>query len=201
MMKSIVLAYSLAMKTIRLTIILVFLWASAPWAQEMAVPLSVQVPLLLKILTFDRNLKERVGEEVVIAVVYQGKFKTSLNVKDEFVKLIQESSMPSIGGIPVRCIALDLSTEKELDQAIVQDSIDVLYVAPLRAVGIETIAGVSRKRKITTLTGVPEYVESGLAVGLGIKGDKAEIIINLPVAKSEGADFSSQLLKLARILT
>jgi hypothetical protein len=181
-------------------ILLIFLWASAPWAQEMAVPMNVQVPLFLKLLTFDRSLKDRVGEEIVIAVVYQGKFKTSLNAKDEFIRLMKESPVSSIDDISIRCISMELCTESELEKAIVKDSIDVLYVTPLRAVGIETIAGVSRERNITTLTGVIDYVESGLSVGIGIKGDKAEIVINLPAAQSEGADYNSQLLKLARVL-
>ncbi|MCK4591646.1 MAG: YfiR family protein, partial [Candidatus Latescibacteria bacterium] len=84
--------------------------------------------------------------------------------------------------------------------AVSRNNIDILYVAPLRALGVKTITGVSRAKRILTLTGVPDYVESGLAVGIGIKGEKPRVIINSPAAKAEGADFSSQLLKLAKVI-
>ena len=64
----------------------------------------------------------------------------------------------------------------------------------------EKITGVSRAKKVITLTSVPDYVESGLAVGIGVKGGKPRIIINLPAAKAEGANFSSQLLRLAKVI-
>jgi len=37
-------------------------------------------------------------------------------------------------------------------------------------------------------------------VGVGLKGESPEIIINLPAAREEGSDFSSSLLKLARVI-
>lgn len=187
--------------TICIALVLAVLWTGTSSAQEMAVPINIQVPLFLKILTFDRNLKDRVGDEIVIAVLYQEKFRRSLNVKDEFIKLMNELPVKSVEDIPIRCVSLDISDEIELDSVIARYNADVLYIAPLRAVSAKTIAGVSRAKKKPTLTGVPDYVESGLAVGIGIKGDKPQIIINLPAVKAEGVDFSSQLLKLAKVLS
>lgn len=51
-----------------------------------------------------------------------------------------------------------------------------------------------------TFTGVPKYVEQGIAVGIGIQDRKPKIHINLSASKAEGAEFSSQLLKLAEIV-
>ena len=185
---------------IYITLLLTILWTGTSSAQEMAVPVDIQVPLFLKILTFDRNLKERAGDEIVIAVVYQGKYRSSLNVKDEFVKLLQEAAVKNIDGIPIRCVPLDIGERTDPQNTIAEHNADLLYITPLRAVNTEAITAASRAKKKPTLTGVPDYVESGLAVGIGIKGDKPQIIINLPAAKAEGADFSSQLLKLAKIL-
>ena len=55
-------------------------------------------------------------------------------------------------------------------------------------------------RRFRTITGVPEYVDQGLAVGIGIRRDRPLIIVNLEQARAEGAAFSSQLLALARIV-
>ena len=188
------------MKRSSLIISLTVLWIAVSPAQEMLVPVDVQLPLFLKLLAFDRNLKTRVGNEIVIGIVYQRIFRTSLNVKDEWLGEIDKSSIKKIQEIPIHYVTVDISDKIDLAKAISRDHIDILYIAPLRAVKIETITSVSRAKQVITLTGVPDYVESGLAVGIGIKGEKPQFIINLPVAKAEGADLSSQVLKLAKVI-
>lgn len=169
-------------------------------AQEMPVPLDVQFSLFLKILTFDRSLRARVGNEIVIGILYQRNFRASHNVRDELADLIDKSSVHQVQDILMRHVSIDLSDETDFATAVLRHSVDILYIAPLRAVGIETIYTVSRARQILTLTGVPEYVDSGLAVSIGLRGGKPLIVINLSASKAEGADFHSQLLKLAKVI-
>ena len=169
-------------------------------AQEIAVPVDVQATLLLKTLTFDRNLKARVGQELVIGVLYQRMFKTSNNIKDDWLRAISEAKVPTMIGLPYRSVAIDAHNDDQLLAELVAQGVDVLYLTPLRAVDLKGITGICRDRQILTLTGVPEYVDSGIAVGIGIKGERPQIIINLNAARTAGADFSSQLLKLAKVL-
>ncbi len=178
---------------------MIFFFTATFHAQEVAAPIPLQLALFFKILSFDRNLKSRVGDEIVIGIVYQNKFKTSFNIKEQVVKVMNKSSTKRIEDIPVRQVLIDID-DIDLASAISNNKVDVLYITPLSAVGIKEIIKVSRANKITTLTGVPVYVESGLAVGIGKKDEKPQIIINLPAAKAEGADFSSQLLKLAKVI-
>src|SRR5919106_2649996 len=51
-------------------------------AQEVALPVAVQVPILVKILNFDRNLSDRAGGRLVIGVLFQSRYRTSANVAD-----------------------------------------------------------------------------------------------------------------------
>ena len=181
-------------------VIAIVSWVAMSLAQETAVPVNVQFPLFLKILTFDRHLKTRVGGEIVIGIVYQRKFRTSLNVKDEFVNVAGTSSIKTIDGIPIRCVPIEIDDETDLANAVSKNRVNLLYVTPVRAVDVEVITAVSRAKQVMTFTGVPDYVESGLSIGIGIKGEKPLIIVNLAAAKAEGTDFSSQLLKLAKII-
>jgi hypothetical protein len=112
---------------------------------------------------------------------------------------VKESSIKKIEDIPFRLVSIDID-DTDLASATSRENVDILYITPLRAAEIETITAVSRAEKIMTITGVPDYVELGLAVGIGEEGNKPLIIINLPTAKAEGADFSSKLLKLAKII-
>lgn len=177
-----------------------FSWTAV--AQEIEVPEDIQVKLFAKILTFDRKIKERAGEEMVLGLVYQQKFRKSLNVKNRFEKYLRLhlDQNDTIEGIPVRAVSLDLEDFSQFHDRLSEEKVDIIYVAPLRAIDIEALAAVSRDLGITSMTGVPEYCGSGIAVCIGSKGGTPQIIINLQASQSEGADFGSRLLKLARII-
>ena len=64
--------------------------AAAPRAQEIAVPVAVQIPILVKVLNFDRKLPERTGGRLVVGVLYQSGFRASANIADEVCRQIAE---------------------------------------------------------------------------------------------------------------
>ncbi len=173
-------------------------WVASPQAQEMPVPVDAQWALLSKILTFDRSLAARAGEELVVGLLYQGRYRPSLVARKESEEAL--SSIGRLADIRTGCVPIEMRDQADLEAALLKNKVDVLYVTPMRRLEIEPIAALSRARKIVTLTGVPRFVESGLAVGIGAKGGKPRIIINLPAARAEGIDFGSGLLKLAKIV-
>lgn len=170
------------------------------FAQEMSVPAKLQYQIFLKILTFDRNLRDRVGDEIVIGIIYQSNFRKSWKVREEIVEAINESPEKKLEDIPIRYVTINLSGENDLKEIISRNKVDIFYITPIRAFDLRTITVMSRAKKILTLTGVTDYVELGIAVGLGLKRQKPQIIINLTAAKAEGSDFSSKLLNLAKIV-
>lgn len=175
--------------------LLVFAWVAAPWAQEMAVPVEVQVPLLLKLLHFERQLQSRAADDtLVIGIVYQQRFRTSLEVKDAFAAAAQAAA-----DRPLRCAPLDLDRQRDLVGALAASRARVLYLCPLRAADLEGITRIAREHRVLTLTGVPEYVGAGVAVGIDSKGQKPLILVSLPAARAAGADFSSRLLSLKMV--
>ena len=194
------MALSLSFKSIVCAIILFWLTESALVAQSMPVPIRVQYPLFLKMITYNRNLKAGTSDTIVLGVLYQQNFRSSLNVKEEFLTLMTEFPVKSVDGAPIRGIPINLSAEVDLGGELLKYKINVLYVTPLRAAGIESISAITRAAKVLTVTGVTEYVESGLSAGVGVKGEKPLLIINLPACKAEGADFDSRLLELARVI-
>jgi len=179
------------------------LWAGvfagrAP-AQEMDVPAAIQFPLLLKILQFDQNLAAHAGGEVVIGVVFQGRYRAAFRVKEDIEKAAGEMNRPHILDLPVRVVEIDL---ERIDLATALDSlhVDVIYVTPLRALDISTISDVTRRYGVTSVTGVEDYVRDGLSVGIGVAQEKPCVVVNLGATRSEGAHFSSRLLSLARLV-
>ena len=169
-------------------------------AQEMPVSTELQYKLLLKILTFDRNLETRIGDEIVIGILYQSKFRLSEITKSSWVRSIEESEIKILEDIPIRFVNIDLNEENNIAEVISRENVDILYITPLRAFNLKSITELSQSNKIITFTGVPEYTEDGIGISIGTKGNKPQIIINLDASKLEGCDFSSKLLNLARIV-
>lgn len=182
------------------TLVLTGISLTGSQAAEMEVPMEVQFHLFLKIATFDRNLTTRVGDEIVVAVLYQSRYRTSLNAKDEFLRVMGESSVKFVDGIPVTSVSLDVQESSDLEQMLLDHAVDAVYITPLRAVELGRVTDITRKLQIMSLTGVPLYVEQGTSAGVEIRGERPEIIINLSAARAEGVDFSSQLLNLARVI-
>jgi hypothetical protein len=78
--------------------------------------------------------------------------------------------------------------------------VDVAYVCALRALDTSSIMLITRALGILSVTGEPGYVEEGLSVGADLRGNRAQLVINLTAARAEGADLPAQVLKLARIV-
>jgi YfiR/HmsC-like len=182
---------------------LIGLTPSHAGAQELAVPVAVQVPILAKILNFDRKLPERAGNRLVIGVLYQSRYRTSANVAEEVcreLRALPPGALGALESLERSCVAIDLDATTALDSTLKRNGVRVLYVSPLRAVHLEEVAAVSRAARITTVTGVPRYVETGLAIGVDMKGERPGIVINLAASRAEGADLAAHLLKLARVV-
>lgn len=193
-------SYSGALSLILVFLLSVFWQEPAYGGDEQFVPVNVQIPLILKIMTFDRHFNANPGNRVIIGIIYQSNVRSSVNIKDEFVREITRSAAKDIRGTPVTCVPLDISGEMSLAESVLQEHVRLLYVTPLRSVSLQSILAVSRVYQIPTLSAVGEYVESGLSVGLVANGPRAQILINLPASREEGIEFSSQLLKLARVI-
>jgi hypothetical protein len=163
-------------------------------AQDMDVPVQTQVALFLKVITFDRNLVIPAATEIVVGVVFQSGYRTSVNAKNIAMTALQLRG----GQRKIRAIAIDLDREP-LPAALTRHLPSVLYVAPLRAIEISDLAITARNAGVTTVTGVPHYVALGLAVSVRLQGERPKLVINAEAAKLEGADFSAELLKLAQI--
>lgn len=172
---------------------------SAVEAQEVAVPVDVQVPLMAKILGFDRKLDDS-KDDVVLGVLYQGRFRMSASVAKEVQDAVKRLAPDAVVGRRMRSVAIDLDETPDLGATLTRHGVTVLYVTPLRAADLGAISVTSRSSGITTMTGVPSYVETGLAIGIGMRGTRPEIVINLVASRAEGADLNAQLLKLARIV-
>lgn len=169
--------------------------------QEMPAPVETQIRLLPGILQFDRRFPDGFGDEVVVGVLHQSRFRVSFDAMTEAVAALERQQTGGLpGGLALRVVTLDLDGSVSLPHALADGKIDVLYVTPLRGADIEALSRLCRAAGVLSFTGVPEFVSRGLAVGIGSRRGRPQILINRAAAEAEGAFFSSELLKLARIV-
>jgi hypothetical protein len=169
-------------------------------AEEIVVPIETQAAILLKILTFDRNLADHPGDALKIGVLYQPRVRSSRAVFEAFREAIAKNATRSIAGRTITVHPIEAENEAEVRRELSNAPVDVLYVTPLRAVPISSVVELTRRRSIVSFTGVRAYVDQGISVGLSARGQKPEIVINIAANRAEGADFGAQLLKMARII-
>ena len=179
-----------------------WLWAAPLWTvEESLIPPDLQASLLLTVLSFDRELALQAGAELVVGVVIQRKYRPSLESGEDMLAAFAASPAASLLGVPLRVVAVDLGPDSDIEAELKRLEVDALYVTPLRAVAIQRIATATRARHVRSLTAVPGAVADGLAVGLGTRDQRPEILVNLPAAAAEGAEFTAQLLRIARIVS
>ena len=177
------------------------LCTSAAGTEPMSFPPDVQVTLLLKILTYDRSFAVKAKSQVMIGVVYVAGDAESVKAKDDILKTLQLFADRPIKGVPIKAVALEYTNPKSLAETVRSQGINVFYIAPGNANTLNELLRVSHTRGITTATGVPEYVQRGVAIGIGKKADqKPDILINLPSSRQEGSEFDASLLRIANIV-
>lgn len=180
--------------------LLVAATASAGEAQQVEVPAELQYTLLSKILAYDRRLAARVGDELVVGVVYQSGYPLSRDFARAMAIVWRDTAVRSIDGIPLRFVELDLGETPDVPAALRKLGVDLAVVAPLRALSIGRVLEQARSVGATTYAAAAAYVDDGAAVGIGMRAGRPRIRINLAAAKREGSDFDASLLKLAEVV-
>lgn len=184
-------------------LILAVCWSPAfsdPAQGPARVSCDIQYDLAVKVLAFDRRLPDRSGEELVFGLVFQGDFPASTQVKTEMERAFSASPIKKVGAIPIRTMAVDLSRTTRWEQELKDAGVDVVYLAPLKDQVFDRMIALCRRMKLTTIASLPEYPSRGAAIGFEPAGEKPVIIINLSAARAEGADFSSRLLGIAKVI-
>lgn len=170
--------------------------APAPAQDDMEVPVARQVSLLTRVLAFDRGLA---GDgPLVIGVVYQERHRASRRTADEVEAAFGTAT--TIHGRLVRVAFVPLSSPSRLGNALRAAGAEVAYLAPLRGADIGAVAVGAASAGAVTVTGVRRYVSEGVAVGIGLRDGRPEILLHRRAANTCGADFSARLLQIATLV-
>jgi TonB family protein len=161
------------------------LWIAAPAAAQAPVPPALQAQTFDKIFAFDRALGDRSRVKVLLVHPEGAGGATATTLQRAF----------GAAGIVAEPVALPAAIERLRAPAPGL----VVYLLPGTATP-ELLAAAATARALT-IAGEAAMAEQGKAsIGLALRGDKAEIVVNFDRVEREGHDFSAQLLQFARVV-
>ncbi|MBM3262593.1 MAG: DUF4154 domain-containing protein [candidate division Zixibacteria bacterium] len=164
----------------------------------MPTPVDIQIALFSKVLMFERNLMSQNDDTLAIGVLYQNSDSQSLTAQKDLRNFLDR--LPQFKKAPFRYSLINIDATTDLASIIARERIKLLYVAPCPKVDFKVVADISRQYRVITLTGVPTYVDAGIGVGIEIFDCRPRLVLNLTSLRACGADFSAQLLNLARVI-
>jgi hypothetical protein len=153
--------------------------------------------ILVRALSYDANLKQRVGSELVIAVLARKPGDPcSASMQRGFGGL----GSPKVAGVTMRLTQLVYTTAEALTAVVGQQGIDALYLCEGLEGELPAIFDLARKQHLLTMGGTEDLVTRGAALGVTFQEARPSLLVNLTAAKSVGAAFSSDLLRVARVI-
>lgn len=153
-----------------------------------------QALILARALSFDSQLKSRVGSKLVFASLY-----SDANTKKRALRMNVELSNTGmqVQGKAISTTSAEFTTASALAEAINTQGIDVLYIPTGMSAQLPQIVKVAREANVLTIGAEPGYVRSGLSLGVFNRAGNTVIGLNQGAASAEGAQFTGEILQLA----
>ena len=174
------------------------LWNHRARAED--VPASRQVLITMRALAYDGNLKSRAGETINIAVIHKKGNSASEQAANGITRAFGQLQSTLVAGLPLVVTHIAYAGPDGLKKAIAGAGIDLLYVCEGLDGDINTIKEITRDSRVLSVGMRQEFVEKGLAFGVFEIDGKSTILLNLPASRNEGAAFTSDLLRLAKVI-
>ncbi len=178
--------------------LLALLCASATSAD---VPAANQAMLVLRILSYDRNVADRSGKEVTIGVLAKAGSSESETMQASIASALADAaSHTTVSGLPVKVVKLTWAGAAKLESDLAGSRASALYVGPELGDAVPPLSRISQKRRILTFSEGDGYVNGGVSIALVRRDNRVAIVVNLPDARAEGADLDSALLRIAEVV-
>ena len=162
-------------------------WADGTAAQELEVPVELQLRTFTRVVEFDRAFHARVGETFSVGIVYQPQVRASYTAARDFLEVSSNEEFSEVRGVPSEFHMVELETLDQLGHAIRDLELDAIYLSPLRRIDVSQVSSVSADSGVVTFTGVREYLDAGIGLGLGSRSGRLEILVNLAACPVPGA--------------
>jgi hypothetical protein len=172
--------------------------ASAAADEEVAVPVALQIELLIKVAAYDKNLPARAPSLVKVLIVSKRDDGQSSNAAQQAQRALAGKV---VANRPTEVSALTFSDGPALAARVREKGIAVVYVAPGFNQGeLESIARALEGVSVLSTGAVASFVQHGVVLSFDLVGGKPKLLVHLARAQRQKVDLSAQVLKLVKVV-
>lgn len=173
--------------------------AASAAADDVTVPVSLQIELMLKVASYDKNLKQRAGDRLRVAVLFKQDDADSARYAGQALKALSE--VDDVSGMPVEPVSVIFTDAAALARFTREGGVSVLYVAPgFQDAELEAVARALDGISVLSAGALPRYTLRGLVLGFDLVGGKPKLWVHLERARRQHVELSSSVLKLMRVI-
>lgn len=166
-------------------------------AEEAVLPIAIQVELLVKVASYDRNFQQRAGERAKILIVAKPGNGDSARVAAQVEAGLGRASQ--IGGLPHDEVVTPFQGAAELANAIRAQRAAIVFFGPGFRDDVAAISQALDGVDVLTATAIPDYVQAGIVLGFDVTSGRPELLVNLGQAKRQKVALRADVLRLMKV--
>lgn len=167
-------------------------------ADEVAVPVALQVELLVKVAAYDNNMVARAGDRVRVLVVTRAGSGDSTRAAAELTGAL--AGKATIAGLPHEESAMIFGDAAALAQACRAGHTAIVYLTPgFSETEVSDVARALEGVDVLSVSAVPSYVPRGIVLGFDLVSGKPKLLVHLTQARKQRVALSADVLKLMKV--
>ena len=167
-------------------------------ADDLTVPISLQVDLLARVAAYEQHYAARAGTEAVVLVAVRQGHAESARASGQFEAGLRRSA--TLAGRSVRVLRHPFTSGAALRVAVDENAAAIVYLTPGLGDQVNAIARALDGASVLTVSAIGSDAERGAVLAFELVAARPTLVVNLRQARLQGVVFSSQLLRLARVI-
>jgi hypothetical protein len=184
----------------RLLTLVVFaaLGARGGHAQEIAVPIALQIELLGRVLWYERSLQRRPESALTGVILTRPNDLASTRTAGQLEAHLARAK--TLGGKDITFRRIAYQSVAQTKAALIRQGSYLVYLTPGLEQVVAPLAAALEGIPILTVSPVGADVARGAVLGFELSSSKPRIALNLGRARAQKLDFSAQFLRIARVI-
>lgn len=166
-------------------------------AEESTLPVALQVELLVKVASYDRNFVQRAKDRVKIVIVTKPGNGDSGRTAAQVQAALQRA--PTIAGLPHEESIVPYGGAAELAALCKSQGVAILFFTQGFRDDIPAIRTALDQVDVMTATAIPDYVPEGIVLGFDISAGRPQLLVNLGQARRQNVALRADVLRLMKV--
>jgi hypothetical protein len=166
--------------------------------EDVAVPVQLQMELLVKVAAYDKNLASRAPDKVRLLILSKGDNAQSERIAQQAERAL---SGKTVANLPLQIESTAFADGQKLAGQVKQEGIDIVYVAPgLTGADLGSLARALEGVSVLSAGAVARSAREGVVLSFDLVGGKPKLLVHLKRARGQKVELSAQILKLVKVI-